>query len=165
MKRMGSVLVLGGSLWLLGGETLQAEIVRCVGPDGTAVYTNAAGGLSECSRYESRSELGFVSGGGSVDQGPMRKTRYSKKEAASVSAPEKLAPSGTRALPREVSFETFRMLSTGMTKAEVLSRAGHPRHEFKNRGTQRWIYASTERWIVEVVFSGNHVIAIDWSRA
>ena len=65
----------------------------------------------------------------------------------------------------EVSFETLRMLSTGMTKAEVLSRAGHPRHEFKNRGTQRWIYASTERWIVEVMFSGNNVIAVNWSRA
>lgn len=65
----------------------------------------------------------------------------------------------------EVSFETLRMLSTGMTRAEVLSRAGHPRHEFKNRGTQRWVYASSERWIVEVVFSGNHVIAVNWSRA
>lgn len=64
----------------------------------------------------------------------------------------------------EVSFETLRMLSTGMTKAEVLSRAGHPRHEFKNRGTQRWVYASSDRWIVEIVFSGNNVIAIDWSR-
>jgi hypothetical protein len=65
----------------------------------------------------------------------------------------------------EVSFETLRMLSTGMTRAEVLSRAGHPRHEFKNRGTQRWVYASSERWIVEIVFSGNHVIAVNWSRA
>jgi len=64
----------------------------------------------------------------------------------------------------EVSFETLRMLSTGMTKAEVLSRAGHPRHEFKNKGSQRWVYESTERWIVEIVFSGNKVIAIDWSR-
>nr|MBI3612926.1 hypothetical protein [Nitrospirota bacterium] len=65
----------------------------------------------------------------------------------------------------EVLFETLRMLSTGMTKAEVLSRAGSPRHSFKNRGTQRWVYASSDRWIVEIVFSGNNVIAIDWSRA
>lgn len=65
----------------------------------------------------------------------------------------------------EVSFETLRMLSTGMTKAEVLSRAGSPRHSFKNRGTQRWVYASSDHWIVEIVFSGNNVIAIDWSRA
>ncbi|TAL10305.1 MAG: hypothetical protein EPO02_07995 [Nitrospirae bacterium] len=64
-----------------------------------------------------------------------------------------------------VSFETLRMLSTGMTKAEVLSKAGAPRHSFKDRGTQRWIYASSDHWIVEIVFSGNNVITINWSRA
>jgi len=66
---------------------------------------------------------------------------------------------------KEMSFETLRMLSTGMTKAEVLSRAGSPRHRFKNRGTQSWIYTTSDNWIVEVVFSGNNVIEIKWSRA
>jgi hypothetical protein len=66
---------------------------------------------------------------------------------------------------KELPFEVLRMLSTGMTKAEVLSRAGRPRHEFKNRGTQRWVYSSADRWVVEIIFSGNHVIAIDWSRS
>lgn len=65
---------------------------------------------------------------------------------------------------KEVPFETLRMLSTGMTKAEVLSRAGSPRHRFTNRGTQSWIYSATDRWIVEIVFSGNNVISINWSR-
>jgi hypothetical protein len=77
---------------------------------------------------------------------------------------ERLATSVKERAAGDVSFETLRMLSTGMTKAEVLSRAGHPRHEFRNRGTQRWIYATTERWIAEVVFSGNNVIAVNWSR-
>lgn len=66
---------------------------------------------------------------------------------------------------KEMSFETLRMLSTGMTKAEVLSRAGAPRHRFQNRGTQRWIYTTSDNWIVEVVFSGNNVIEINWSRS
>ena len=66
---------------------------------------------------------------------------------------------------KEMSFETLRMLSTGMTKAEVLSRAGSPRHSFKGRGTQRWIYTTSDNWIVEVVFSGNNVIEINWSRS
>ena len=57
------------------------------------------------------------------------------------------------------------MLSAGITKAEVLSRAGSPRHSFKNRGTQRWIYATSDNWIVEVVFSGNNVIAVNWFRS
>jgi len=64
-----------------------------------------------------------------------------------------------------MSFETLRMLSTGMTKAEVLSRAGSTRHRFQNRGTQRCIYTTSEKWIVEVVFSGNNVIEINWSRS
>jgi hypothetical protein len=66
---------------------------------------------------------------------------------------------------REVSFEVLRMLSTGMSKAEVLSRVGSPRHRFKDRGTQRWVYPAPDHWIVEVVFSGNTVIEIKWSKA
>jgi len=73
-----------------------------------------------------------------------------------------LLRSGSR---KEMPFETLRMLSTGMTKAEVLSRAGSPRHSFRNRGTQRWIYTTSDNWIVEVVFSGNNVIEINWSRS
>jgi hypothetical protein len=65
----------------------------------------------------------------------------------------------------DVSFETLRMLSTGMTKAEVLSRAGHPRHEIKSRGTQRWVYSSSDDWIAEITFGGNHVTAINWTRS
>lgn len=78
---------------------------------------------------------------------------------------ERLAASVKGHSAGEVSFETLRMLSTGMTKAEVLSKAGSPRHSFKNRGTQRWIYSSSDHWIVEIVFSGNNVIEITWSRA
>ena len=78
---------------------------------------------------------------------------------------ERLAASVKGHAAGEVSFETLRMLSTGMTKAEILNKAGSPRHSFKNRGTQRWIYAASDNWIVEIVFSGNNVIAINWSKA
>lgn len=117
MKRIGIVVMAGGSLWLLALGVAQAELLR--------------------HGHQAHRPL--------VHE---RQTSVVKGRAAG-----------------EVSFETLRMLSTGMTRAEVLSRAGHPRHEFKNRGTQRWIYASSDRWIVEVVFSGNNVISIDWSRA
>ena len=75
---------------------------------------------------------------------------------------DKLSRSASR---KEVSFEVLRMLSTGMSRAEVLSRAGSPQHRFKNRGTQSWIYSASDHWIVEIVFSGNNVISINWSRA
>lgn len=116
MKRIGIMVMVGGSLWLLGSGVAQAELWR----------------------YGHQSHRPLAS---------ERKASAFKGRAAG-----------------EVSFETLRMLSTGMTKVEVLSRAGHPRHEFKNRGTQRWIYSSSDRWIVEIVFSGNHVIAVNWSR-
>jgi len=103
MKRIGLMLFLGGSLWLIGVDVVQA-------------YQNH------------------------------------DKPSRSVSR-------------KEVSFEVLRMLSTGMTKAEVLSRAGSPQHRFKNRGTQSWIYSATDRWIVEIVFSGNNVIKVNWSKA
>jgi hypothetical protein len=117
MKRIGIVVLLGGSLWLLGVEIAQAEAWR----SGRLPHRPLG--------HESQT---------AVVQG-----RFAG----------------------EVSFETLRMLSTGMTKAEVLHRAGHPRHEFRNRGTQRWVYAAPDHWIVEIVFSGNRVIEINWSRA
>jgi len=159
------MLVAGCSLWLLGIEPLHAEVLRCVGLDGATVYTNATGGLSGCVPYESRSELGFVSGRGLAEGLSARTVRDAKKEVVYGADPAKSASSGTRALPKEVSFETFRMLSTGMSKAEVLRIAGHPRHEFKSKGTQRWVYDATDRWIVEIVFSGNKATAIEWSRS
>ena len=50
----------------------------------------------------------------------------------------------------------------GMTKAEVLSRAGSPRHSF--RKSRVWVYSATDNWIVELNFSGERVIGINWSR-
>jgi hypothetical protein len=102
MKRIGMVLFLGGSLWLIGADVVQA---------------------------------------------------YQKHDEHSRSVSRK-----------EISFEVLRMLSTGMTRAEVLSRAGSPQHRLKNRGTQSWIYSAADRWIVEIVFSGNNVIKVNWSR-
>jgi hypothetical protein len=75
---------------------------------------------------------------------------------------DRISRTGSR---KEVSFEVLRMLSTGMTKMEVLSRAGSPQHRFKNRGTQSWIYSASDHWLVEIVFSGNNVISIHWTRA
>src|SRR3989442_15918917 len=57
-------------------------------------------------------------------------------------------------LPGEISFETYRMLSTGTTEAEILTRAGQPRYTFRiARGTWVWGYLNDE-WLVEVTFSG-----------
>lgn len=64
----------------------------------------------------------------------------------------------------EISFETLRMLSTGMTPMEVLSRAGRPHYTFKQSRANRWVYASTDKWIVEVTFHAGRVIEVKWSK-
>ena len=65
-----------------------------------------------------------------------------------------------RRLPGEISFETYRMLSTGTSEAEILTRAGQPRYTFRiARGTWVWVYLNNE-WLVEVTFSGGTVASI-----
>src|SRR2546428_7048732 len=55
----------------------------------------------------------------------------------------------TSSSTNEMSFETLRMLSTGMTKEEVLSRPRSPLHRFTNRVPQRWIYTPSDNSIVQ----------------
>ena len=64
----------------------------------------------------------------------------------------------------EVSFEVLRMLSTGMTKAEVLTRAGRPRYMLRHGRLRQWVYSSTDNWIVEINFNDDRVIGINWAR-
>ncbi len=64
----------------------------------------------------------------------------------------------------EISFETLRMLSTGMTPMEVLSRAGRPHYTFKHSRVNRWVYAATDNWIVEITFHAGRVIEVKWSK-
>jgi len=65
---------------------------------------------------------------------------------------------------RELSFEVIRMLSTGMSKGQVLSLAGAPHYTFQRSRSNMWVYSSTDRWIVELSFEGGRVTAINWTR-
>jgi hypothetical protein len=62
----------------------------------------------------------------------------------------------------EVPFESLRMLSTGMTRSEILSRVGPPRHTL--RKSRVWVYSGIDHWIVELTFGGDRVIGVNWSR-
>lgn len=116
MKRTGIVFLLGGCLWLIGADVVQAEAWR-------------SNGHHQRSRsYEDRET---------------RVSNFSRKE---------------------VPFEVLRMLSTGMTKTEVLSRAGSPHYKFGRSGGTRWVYTAADSWTVEVAFGGDRVAEINWSR-
>jgi len=82
-----------------------------------------------------------------------------------------LAPVG------EIPFETYRMLSVGMTEAEVLGRAGLPQTTYIGSaypfgspypfwpifGANRFVYSAGD-WIVELTFTGGRVASINQTR-
>ena len=113
MRRAGIVLFLGGCLWLIGVDVVQAE---------------------------SWHRTGHAHRSGDNEM------------------------HGSNASRKEVSFEILRMLSTGMTKTEVLSRAGAPRYKFGRSGGTKWVYTAADSWTVEVAFGGDRVAEVNWSR-
>jgi len=70
----------------------------------------------------------------------------------------------TKGGAKEMTFEVLRMLSTGMTKAEVVSRAGPPQHTFQRGRSSTWVYSTTDHWIVELAFGGGRVSLVNWTR-
>src|SRR5260370_41445016 len=59
--------------------------------------------------------------------------------------------------PGFIDFETFRLISTGMTREEVLKLAGPPANQgycsLATRCLDRWVYYYDGTWVVEVLFS------------
>lgn len=117
MKRIGVLLILGGCLWLIGADIVQAEGWHRTGH-------------------------------------PHRKP-----------TPGDNGMRGVNSSLKEVPFEVLRMLSTGMTRTEVLSRAGAPRYKFGRAGGNRWVYTAADSWTVELAFGGDRVAEINWSRS
>lgn len=77
----------------------------------------------------------------------------------------------------EIPFEVVRMLSVGMSEAEVLRRAGFPQttligggYSFGSPysswpifGANRFVYSSGD-WLVELTFTGGRVLSINQNR-
>jgi hypothetical protein len=85
-----------------------------------------------------------------------------RKHVASYLKYTRVASKTDRGHATEVPFESLRMLSTGMTRSEVLSRVGPPRHML--RKSRVWVYSGIDHWIVELTFGGDRVIGVNWSR-
>src|SRR5256712_4467634 len=56
-----------------------------------------------------------------------------------------------------IDFETFRLISTGMTREEILKLAGPPANQgycrLATRCLDRWVYYYDGTWVAEVLFS------------
>lgn len=133
------------------------EMWRCTRPDGSEIYTNKSGAGEDCKEYVPAARLGVLPPGATPTVPPME---------GGAPLEQRLAPAASERRPDErrgpgqISFETFRMLDTGMTETEVLVRAGPPRHTFRlSIGTVVWAYLNDD-WVVEVTFSGGRVADI-----
>jgi hypothetical protein len=96
---------------------VSAEIWICTLADGSEVYTNHPKDYEACNPYEPKTEELLL----------LRSRPALTPIAEGLSRP--VAPMGVEPedLRRgEMPFEVFRMLSIGMTEAEVIARAGPP---------------------------------------
>jgi len=162
----------------------ESELWTCKRNDGATIFANHTKGLTGCSSYNLRSELGY-----------MKRTAEEKAEAPKP--PESKAPTAAQPVtiniivnapppPQrievqppvgEISFEVARMLSVGMTEAEILRRAGLPQatliggsYSFGSPypfwpvfGANRFVYSSDD-WLVELTFGGGRVLSINQTR-
>ena len=64
--------------------------------------------------------------------------------------------------PGQITFETFRLISAGMTREEVVKLAGPPTAETYFgclTCSNRWLYNRDDGWLVEVTFSNYGQVA------
>jgi len=153
MRRMLAAIILLGGFWLLASPA-SAEMWRCALPDGSEIFTNRTEGLTDCKEYVPEAVLGVL---------PDRRDSSAIMEPLPtdrIPIPSRGERFEERRTSGQISFETFRMLSTGMTETEVLVRAGPPKHRFRlSIGAIVWSYLNDD-WVVEVLFSGYRVASI-----
>jgi len=148
-----------------------AETWICKQPDGTEVFTDSGSGPN-CTRYFPKSELGQAAGGA---MGQPDREGYSQPPTAS----EGRSPTEAGARqPGDITFEQFRMLSTGMTEGQVLAKIGPPASRItisctatseklspQDRTTTvtcptLWTYIMGDGWTADLTFSANRLVDI-----
>jgi len=160
MNKFTPSIIIVASAGLLASAPSQAaeQLWLCHQQDGSAIYTTDPSTLKDCKQYQPPSA---ITPAPEPDQGPNKSQTgktYEKASAKERHSEEKPKPKG------DVDFETFRMLSTGMTEAEILTRAGNPKHIFRiGYNVQRWVYTEAD-WLIEITFTGGRVANIDWYR-
>ena len=147
-----------GLLWAVAVHAAE-PLWLCHQQDGSTIYTTNP-------TYSGCKEFTPSAGGLTTrpepdqDRPPAEESRphkyYEKHPANERRSEDKPKPKG------EIGFEKFRMLDTGMTQAEILTRAGDPKHVFRfGRNIERWVYATPDEWLIEVTFTSGRVANID----
>lgn len=164
MNKFTPSLIIVASAWLIATAPAEAadQLWLCRQQGGSTIYTTNPA-YSECKEFTP--SAGGLTTRPEPDQGrpPSEESRlhkyYEKSAALERPREEPSKPKG------ELEFEKFRMLSTGMTEAEVLTRTGSPKHIFRiGHNVQHWVYTTEDEWLIEVTFTGGRVANIDWYR-
>ena len=96
-----------------------AEMWLCTLPTGSTIYTNIPKDYENCAAFEPKSDVWVFT----TNRVPLPP----RLEGFELPLEQKAAPQAEEASPpREMPFEIFRMLSIGMSEAEVIARAGLP---------------------------------------
>ena len=154
------------------------------------MFTNQFPTQAGCSAYAIRSEMGYLKRAAEppavVQEAPKPPAPQMQAQPALppitinivISSPPPTPPPVQMLAPvGEIPFETYRMLSVGMTEAEVLGRAGLPQTTYIGSaypfnspypfwpifGANRFVYSSGD-WIVELTFGGGRVLSINQTR-
>ncbi len=192
MLRAGTAFLLASLAALALPVSAQAEpeLWACTRADGSTMFTNQATTQAGCRAYTVRSELGYLKRAAepAAVKPDAPKPPESKAPAQPalppitiniVVSPPPSPPPRMESGPAvgEIPFEVARMLSTGMTEAEVLRRAGYPQTTMIGSsysfgfpysfwpifGANRFVYSSGD-WIVELTFGGGRVVSINETR-
>jgi hypothetical protein len=192
MSRAGTplLIVLVSALLLPLPATAESQLWACTRADGSTMFTDHVPTQAGCSAYTVRSELGYFKRAAEppavIQEAPKPLELQAQAPPALppitinivISTPPPTPPViDTLAPVGEIPFETYRMLSVGMTEAEVLGRAGLPQTTYIGSaysfgspypfwpvfGANRFVYSSGD-WIVELTFGGGRVISINQTR-
>ena len=152
--------VTAGLLWATPSHAAEDQFWLCHRPDGSEVYTSDPSALPNCKQY---TPPAVITPAPEPDQDRAARDQprkyYERAPARERRQEEKPKLKG------EIGFEKFRMLDTGMTEAEILARAGSPKHIFRfGRNIERWVYTTPDEWLIEVTFLSGRVSNIDWYR-
>lgn len=186
MSRVGIAILVATlpALLLPPPAAADPEVWTCKRADGTTIFANHTKGLTGCSSYNLRSELGYMKRT-AEEKAEAPKPPESKASTAAqpvtiniiVNAPPPSQRIEVQPPVGEISFEVARMLSVGMTEAEILRRAGLPQatliggsYSFGSPypfwpvfGANRFVYSSDD-WLVELTFGGGRVLSINQTR-
>lgn len=152
------------SAWLIATAPAQADepLWLCHQQDGSAIYTTnpAYPGCKEFTPSAGGHTTRPEPGQGRPPSEESQPHKYYEKHPANERRSEdKPKPRG------EIDFEKFRMLDTGMTEAEIITRVGNPKHVFRfGRNIERWVYTTPDEWLIEITFLSGRAANIDWYR-